>query len=145
MPKAAPTHVIVHRLELQKGLNEELKEYLEAQRVKHETDQFVKVATTAGVVYVGYVGLTFAMRLWASTTALVGGIIDDAQETVEEVVESYVTGKEFVPNPNPHHMAPDIPNPVYGVPVLGPMYTWAINPKVREPIGSRIGRWWVNL
>ena len=110
----------------------------------------MKVATTAGVVYVGYVGLTFAMRLWSSTTTLLGGIVDDAQEKVEEVVESYVTGKEYVTNPvkDQFPIAPDIPNPLYGVPVLGPIYTWSINrkgPRGPEPLGSRLGRWWVNL
>jgi hypothetical protein len=152
MPKASPTHVIVHRLELQKGLNQELVQYLDAQQKQTEFNTLLKTGTTVAAVYAGYVGLTFAARLWSATSLSLGGLFDDAKETVDEVIESYVTGSEGtkVSDITGEEWAggdgvsePVVPNPLYGVPILGPIYSWNQKAKKRrEPAAMKAARWW---
>lgn len=155
MPKASPTHVIVHRLELQKGLNQELVQYLDAQQKQAQFQTLVKAGVAGAGLYAGWVAVTFAGSLWAKTSMSLGGLVDDAQAVVEDVITSYVTGPDEIPisdisgKPWPYNTPePTISNPAHGIPVIGPLTGYVMKKTKaadREPWESKVARWWVNL
>ena len=80
MPKAKPTHVVVHRIELQEKEREYLEQVVAGQTVKNIV---VPVAITAGVAgagYLGYKALNAAYE-WGDD------IVDDLKREYTDAVE----------------------------------------------------------
>ena len=89
MPKAKPTQVIVHRIELQEKERDMLDTIVVGQSVKNIV---VPVAITAGVVSASYIGYKSAKRYF-----------DWTDDIVQDMKDSYVTqklkaGVDYVPS-----------------------------------------------
>ena len=95
MPKAKPTQVIVHRIELQEKERDMLETIVVGKTVKNVV---VPVAITAGVVSASYIGYK-----WAKAT------VDWGTDAIDEVKNSYGAIALKTMNASPT-----------GIPVVGP-------------------------
>jgi len=137
MPKASPTHVVVHRFELQKGLNEELKTYLEARTNERKIDNVITIAKWGGGAYVAYTAVCFVAELWSVTLQKINDVAEDIGETVDDikdapakVVQTYVTGPNVIETETSEGLVVPVMNPLYGVPIVGPVYAWSLKKTV---------------
>ena len=116
MPKAKPTQVVVHRIELQEKEREALDAYVAGQTVKN----VVLPATLAvGVGVAGFVGYKAAKSAynWGQDA------FDDLKDLGEDVMET-VVGKKTYTNPKD---GKTYTNPLAGIPVLGSLFGSGIN------------------
>jgi len=133
MPKASPTHVVVHRIELQKGLNEELKNYIEARTNEKKVDNVITIAKWGGGAYVAYTAVCFVAELWSVTLQKINDVAEDIGETIDdikdapsEVVQTYVTGPKVIETETSEGLVVPVINPLHRVPVFGPVYAWGL-------------------
>ena len=101
MPKAKPTHVIVHRIELQEKERELLEPFVKAK----EVEQVAKSVAMVGVA--GAVGVGAWIAWWTFDTVFgwMGNArdkIDEVQQTIKEVDEAEGTNYEgMIKNSSP--------------------------------------------
>jgi len=130
MPKASPTHVIVHRFELQKGLNEQLVGYLEAEKEQQTLQNTITIGKWVGGGLLAYTAWVYGVQMWAATLEKVNDVaetvvneIGEIKEKATSLTQTYVTGEETV-------TAVDFStgnevsqtNPLHGVPIAGPLF-----------------------
>jgi len=90
MPKAAPTQVIVHRIELQKSERLMLEEYMVHSRNAHYIKSLTPIATGAALFFVGSLVAKTALDIYKAmvsldplgtiTDIIDGSALDDIQE-----------------------------------------------------------------
>jgi len=117
MPKAKPTHVVTHRIEMQ-GMERELAATL----VGAYALRGVATATAAAVgvttaSYLGYKALK-ARYGWQED------IVDPIRDLVRDEVAPALLGKEFETDPA---TGKSYRNPFAGIPVVGPLFGAGIN------------------
>ena len=116
MPKAKPSQVVVHRIELQEKERDALEAYVAGQTVKN----VVLPATLAvGVGVAGFIGYKAAKSAynWGQDA------LDDLKDLGDDVMES-VVGKKTYTNPKD---GKTYTNPLAGIPVLGSLFGSGIN------------------
>ena len=117
MPKAKPSQVIVHRIELQ----EKERELLEAAVVARTVKDVVLPATLAvGVGSAAYIGYKAARAAygWAED------IVDDVKDMVDDGVLEPVLGKKTYTD---QETGKTYKNPFAGVPIIGSLFGSGIN------------------
>lgn len=117
MPKAKPSQVIVHRIELQEREREMLEQLVIARTVR---DVALPATVAAGVGVAGYIGYKAAKAAfgWAEDA------VDDLREIVDEKIMEPVLGKKEYTDPDD---GKTYKNPLAGIPVLGSLFGSGIN------------------
>jgi len=123
MPKAKPTQVIVHRIELQ----EKERDMLETLVVtKSISNMLIPTAAIAGVGVVGYVGYKAANAFFDWGEDVVDGVKDLLNTEVGEanvpIIEAILGKPEYTDS-----SGQTFKNPVAGIPILGPLFGAGIN------------------
>jgi hypothetical protein len=123
MPKAKPSQVIVHRIELQETEREMLAPLVYS---KSASNLLLPVAAITGVGVIGYVGYKAANAFFDWGEDVVDGVKDllhtELGESKVPVIEAVLGKKEYTaPNGNSYQ------NPLAGIPVLGPLFGAGIN------------------
>lgn len=117
MPKAKPTQVIVHRIELQEKEREALEAVTAARVVR---DVVTPVAIVGGVGAASYVGYKAMKAAYGWTE----DIVDDLQDMVRDEIAPALLGKKYETDPN---TGKQYRNPFAGIPVVGPLFGAGIN------------------
>jgi len=117
MPKAKPTQVIVHRIELQEKEREMLEAVAMAQTVKNIV---VPAAVVGGVGVASYVGYKATKAAFGWTE----DIVSDIKEMVNDGVLEPVLGKKTYTDPE---TGKTYTNPFAGIPVIGSLFGSGIN------------------
>ena len=117
MPKAKPTQVIVHRIELQEKERDLLEAVATAQTVKNIV---MPAAVVGGVGAASYIGYKTAKALAGWTE----DIVDDFKEMVNDGVLEPVLGKKTYTD---QETGKTYKNPFAGIPVLGSLFGSGIN------------------
>jgi len=117
MPKAKPTQVIVHRIELQEKEREALEAVTAARVVR---DVVTPVAIIGGVSAASYVGYKAMKAAYGWTE----DIVDDMRDLVRDEVAPALLGKEYETSPK---TGKSYRNPFAGIPVIGPLFGAGIN------------------
>ena len=89
MPKAKPTHVVVHRIELQEKEREYLEQVVAGQTVKNIV---VPAAITAGVAGAGYLGYKALNAAYEWGDDVVDDLKREYTEHKEKVKQTVSTG-----------------------------------------------------
>ena len=123
MPKAKPTQVIVHRIELQ----EKERDMLESLVVtKSISNMLIPTAAIAGVGMAGYIGYKAANAFFDWGEDVVDGVKDLLNTEVGEanvpIIEAIVGKKEYTDS-----SGQVFTNPLAGIPVLGSLFGTGIN------------------
>ena len=123
MPKAKPTQVIVHRIELQ----EKERDMLETLVVtKSISNMLIPTAAIAGVGVAGYIGYKAANAFFDWGEDVVDGVKDLLNTEVGEanvpIIEAILGKSEYTDS-----SGQTFKNPVAGIPILGPLFGAGIN------------------
>jgi hypothetical protein len=117
LPKAKPTQVIVHRIELQEKERDMLETMATAQAVKNIAMPAAVIGGVGAAAYLGYkAGKAFFD--WG------GDIIDDMKDLVDKGKLEPILGKKEYSDPE---TGQTYKNPLAGVPVLGSLFGSGIN------------------
>jgi hypothetical protein len=117
MPKAKPTQVIVHRIELQEKERDMLETVAMAQAAKNIA---LPAAVVGGVGVASYVGYKAAKAAFGWTEDIIG----DVKEMVDEGLLEPVLGKKTYTDPE---TGKTYKNPFAGIPVVGSLFGSGIN------------------
>lgn len=117
MPKAKPTQVIVHRIELQEKERDALEAIATARVVRDVVTPLALVGGVGAASYVGYKAMKAAYG-WTED------IVDDMRDLVRDEVAPALLGKEFETDPA---TGKSYRNPFAGIPVVGPLFGAGIN------------------
>ena len=123
MPKAKPTQVIVHRIELQ----EKERDMLESLVVtKSISNMLIPTAAIVGVGVAGYIGYKAANAFFDWGEDVVDGVKDLLNTEVGEanvpIIEAILGKPEYTDS-----SGQTFKNPVAGIPILGPLFGAGIN------------------
>jgi hypothetical protein len=123
MPKAKPTQVIVHRIELQ----EKERDMLETLVVtKSISNMLIPTAAIVGVGVAGYIGYKAANAFFDWGEDVVDGVKDLLNTEVGEanvpIIEAILGKPEYTDS-----SGQTFKNPVAGIPILGPLFGAGIN------------------
>ena len=123
MPKAKPTQVIVHRIELQ----EKERDMLETLVVtKSISNMLIPTAAIAGVGVAGYIGYKAANAFFDWGEDVVDGVKDLLNTEVGKanvpIIEAILGKSEYTDS-----SGQTFKNPVAGIPILGPLFGAGIN------------------
>lgn len=113
MPKAKPSQVIVHRIELQ----EKERELVSAAIGANLTGKAVNAAGIGAVAYIGYKAAKAAYG-WTED------IVEDVKEMVDDGLLEPVLGKKTYTD---NETGKTYKNPFAGIPVLGSLFGSGIN------------------
>lgn len=130
MPKASPTHVIVHRFELQKGLNEQLIGYLEAEKKQQNLENTISIGKWVGGGFLAYTAWVYGVQMWNATVEKINDVaetvvneIGEIKEKASSLTETYVTGEQRVTTVDVSTGGQvSQSNPLHGVPLIGPLF-----------------------
>lgn len=123
MPKAKPSQVIIHRIELQEKERAMLEPLLVTKSV---SNLLMPVAAITAVGVTGYIGYKAANAFFDWGEDVVDGVKDllhtELGESKVPVIEAVLGKKEYTAsNGNTYQ------NPLAGIPVLGPLFGAGIN------------------
>ena len=123
MPKAKPTQVIVHRIELQ----EKERDMLETLVVtKSISNMLIPTAAIVGVGVAGYIGYKAANAFFDWGEDVVDGVKDLLNTEVGKanvpIIEAILGKSEYTDS-----SGQTFKNPVAGIPILGPLFGAGIN------------------
>ena len=125
MPKAKPSQVIVHRIELQ----EKERDMLESLVVtKSISNMLIPTAAIAGVGMAGYIGYKAANAFFDWGEDVVDGVKDllntdvGIGETPVPIIEAVLGKSEYTDT-----SGQTFKNPAAGIPILGPLFGAGIN------------------
>jgi len=117
MPKAKPTQVIVHRIELQEKEREMLELVTGARVVR---DVVTPLAIAGGVGAASYV----SYKALKAATGWTEDVMDPIREIVRDEIAPALLGKEYETDPK---SGKSYRNPFAGIPVVGPLFGAGIN------------------
>jgi len=123
VPKAKPTQVIVHRIELQSKERDMLESLVVTKSI---SNMLIPTAAIAGVGMAGYIGYKAANAFFDWGEDVVDGVKDLLNTEVGEanvpIIEAIVGKKEYTDS-----SGQTFKNPLAGIPVLGSLFGTGIN------------------
>ena len=130
MPKAKPTQVIVHRIELQEKEREYLDRVTTGYAIKNTV---LPIAITGGVVAGSYIAYKYLKGVvdWGKD------LVDDTIEMGKEFGTEVVFGKDEITSAETGDV---IKNPAHGIPIVGSLFSLGMD------LGNRYKPSWdINL